>query len=193
MIKYSLFLTLLFISCVFLDISRPRKELNFTQITSLDQIIGVYKNQGDPKGYFSESIWGSDYLLGDHGKKIYHDEIDFIKVSSKNKIVLVNAIKANCIIYSRIYVYDQDFKIINGKILLKKEIHPLTRGNDDAVVGPSYELTEIGLDTEGEVKYSRKVYGAGLVYLIIPIALREDVIIKFIKINSTFTYVECND
>jgi hypothetical protein len=193
MIGKLLLLSLIFLNCVNLDVTKPQQDFNFSKISDLNQIKGIYRNPGDPKGFLSQVLWNNANITDNLGRKVLHNEIEFIQVSSKDNFVTVNAIKDNCIIYTKKYELNKDFKIIDGRIIIKDESHPLTRGDGDVVLGPSSEKIELGLDTEGHGKFKSKINVVGLVYMMIPLIVSEDITIRFKKMDNNRLYEECKE
>jgi len=157
--------------------SEPEGNLEFHQISQLSELAGVYKNKGNPSGYLSRIIWPDIKEIRPDIKEILspdtgHEDIEFIEVIPNDGSLIVKAISNGCSIYDKTYILDRDFKILDGKIVIHRETHLLTRGEGDVLLGPSYEEITLGLDTGKHGKSRSSAYAAGLV-LMIPIAFSD--------------------
>jgi len=194
MIKSTIMMLLLIslTGCIIIGGSAPKDNFQFSDTSNIQQFIGVYKNVGDPNGYISRELWKGSYIVDIFGKDVAHKEIEFIEVLHIDNKLRVNAIKNDCIIYSKDYVIDQDFTITsNGRIVLKKDINLLNRGTGDPLVGPSYEKLEIGLDEKGSGKSKGQVYFAGLAFMFFPMAGGASSESKYEKIINTIPFELC--
>jgi hypothetical protein len=175
----------------------PKENLEFAPKADAQDFKGVYRNAGDPNGYLSQQIWRDHgYIIDNFGKKTPHKEIELVEVLSKGDTLTVRAIKDECVIYQKDYVVGRDFTLTDGRIVLNRRFHPLSRegddgGHGDVLVGPSYEKIELGLDSKGDGKYRNQGYFAGMVFLFIPIAGGGTSDVKFTKLNSNVTYELC--
>jgi hypothetical protein len=175
----------------------PKENVEFAAKPDTRDFKGVYRNAGDPNGYLSQLIWGEHgYIIDNSGKKTLHREIELIEVLSKEDTLTVRAIKDECVIYQQDYVVGRDFTLSDGRIILKRRFHPLSRegdegGHGDALVGPSYEKIELGLDAKGDGKYRSQGYFAGMVFMLVPMALGGTTDVRFVKLNSNVTYELC--
>lgn len=191
-----LFFVILLSSC-FVIHDVPKDNVEFVKKTDPRDFKGVYRNAGDPKGYLSQLIWReNDYVVGNSGNKTPHKEIELIEVLSMGETLTVRAIKDECVIYQQDYVVGRDFTLADGRIILKRKFHPLSRegdggGHGDVLVGPSYEKIELGLDAKGDGKYRSQAYFAGMVFLLVPMAAWDNTDVKFVKLNSNVTYELC--
>jgi len=181
--KIQILAVMLFISlygCAFH--SEPEDNQDFYQISRTSELAGVYKNTGDPSGYLSEIIWGHTKL--NITPEVSHADIEFIEVISEDNSLIVKAIKNGCVIYEKPYIYGQDFKISDGKIIIHRDTFLLSRGPGDVLAGPSYEQVTLGLDTAKHGKYRRSDYAAGLVLLLFPVAFSETSDTRFERVND---------
>src|SRR5450631_1348079 len=190
-IIFAMFFGLFLSGCIILN-SAPKENLEFSQSADIQDLKGIYKNLGDPASlYLSELIWRDrtpslptdpfvkdirgnlvreQYIIDKSGIMIRDSDIDFVEVISREKSLKINAIKGQCIVSRKEYVVGRDFTLTEGKIILRKEVHSLTRGSGDPIVGPSYEKVELGLDAKGNGKYKSQTYFAGLVFMLFPMA-----------------------
>ena len=172
--------------------SGPSEKIRSSSSTEIKQLSGLYVNAGDPNGYLSKIIWGSSPLNSKSNNDfIGHREIKFIEVISKEKSILVKAIKGVCSAYEKEYTLGKDFEINSGEIVLYKKIHLLSRGPGDVVVGPSFEKIAIGLDKNGDGTYKNQTSIAGLVFLLVPIAISDVTEIRFKKANENRAFSDC--
>ncbi|MHB8696658.1 MAG: hypothetical protein ACYC9J_01295 [Sulfuricaulis sp.] len=117
--------------------------------------------------------------------------IELIQVSVADPVVVVNAIKDECIVYKKKYVIGRDFNLTGGKIVFIKEWHALSEGAGDPIVGPRLEKIELGLDTKGNGKSQDKGYIAGLVFMLVPFADYNVDNTRFVRIDSNRVYSDC--
>ena len=162
--------------------SAPKDNQEFYQISQMSELTGVYKNKGDPSGYFSANIWGNIKLI--IKPEVDHKDIEFIEVLSAENSLVVKAIKKGCSVYEKTYILGRDFKISGGKIIIHRDASLLTRGAGDVLVGPSYEQITLGIDTGKHGKYRNSGYAAGLVFLLFPIAFSETNDTRFERVND---------
>ena len=177
----------------------PKENVEFAQNTNPSDFKGLYRNAGDPKGYLSQLIWRKhDYISDNSGKKTPHEEIELIEVLYAGEVLTARAIKDGCVVYQREYVVGRDFTVTDGKVVLRERFHSLSRegddgGHGDVLVGPSYEKIELGLDARGDGKYRSRAYFAGMVFLLVPMAVWDTSEIKFVKLISNATYELCTN
>ena len=166
--------------------SAPENNLKFSNLDSAGQLEGIFKNEGDPRGYLSKYVFRDS-----KPKNITHYDIDLIQVIFSENTLFVNAIMTDCIIYAEKYVYGTDFDFVNGKIVINSDIDILTRGKGDPIVGPSYEEFVIGLDSKGHGKTKSSMTIAGLVYLVFPVVFRDVSESRFLRIEEYKKYELC--
>jgi hypothetical protein len=167
--------------------SAPKDNLDFSGITTAEQFAGLYKNQGEPKGYLSFHVFRAE-----KSKSLPHKDIQLIQVLVSDETFYVNAIKDNCILYSETFILGRDFNIREGKIIVNSDFDALTRGRGDVLVGPSYEVLELGIDKEGHGKSKNSITAAGLVFLFMPIALHGLDETRFQRIEGNKLYENCS-
>jgi len=173
--------------CSFKSVA-PEQAVYISNTTRLSELEGTFINKGDPEGYISDILWGS-VLNKLH--KITHNEIKYINVTENKGSLTVKAINNNCSIFSKVYKYGTDFEIKEGKIYLTHEAHLLSRGSGDVMLGPSYEERSIGIDIQGNGAYTEQSHAAGLVFLLVPIAISHQKEIRFNRINKDKSFSEC--
>jgi hypothetical protein len=170
----------------------PKNNLKFSEIENLNQLSGTYKNRGEPQGALSAVIlggWSVDSNVGQ--EKIQHSDIELLQVSTTDNNITVGAIRHGCVVYSREFVLHRDFEISNGKVLVSRKMALLTQGAGDVLIGPRFQTIEIGLDTGQNGKYQETGGMAGLVFMLIPIALYGHSDIRFERIHNDAVYKEC--
>lgn len=209
-------ITLLFLlflpGCIIIN-SAPKDNQEFTKATGVQEFNGTYRNLGEPATlYLSQLVLTNrtvssrndplvedmrgnlvqeSYITNIFGSKTRDKEIELIEVESDGKTLTVKAIKDQCIISSKEYLFGRDFTFSDGKVILKKEFHALTRGPGDVIVGPSYEKVELGIDVAGHGKYKSQGYFAGMVFMLFPMAAGGADEVKFEKIDSTRIFELC--
>lgn len=179
--------------------SGPEDNLEFHQISQLSELAGVYKNKGNPSGYLSWIIWPDIEKITPAIKEtissdISHEDIELIEVIQKDNSLIVKAINKGCSIFEKMYILGQDFKIKDGKIIIRKETHLLSRGGDDVLLGPSYEDITLGLDSGKHAKSRSLGYAAGLVLMIFPMAVSDTSDIRYDRVSDKpLEFKNCNN
>ncbi len=69
----------------------------------------------------------------------------------------------------------------------------MTRGGDDAVLGPSYVKAVIGLDETGHGAYRSEGWVAGIVYALVPIAVTAEAEMRFKRSTQKGPFPSCED
>jgi len=168
-VKNTLSTILLFVLCSCIS-TAPSGNLPFSTIESARDLAGTYRNkgitgEGYPSVYLSKIIWRED-------KAIVHEEIDAISVVELSPGLLeVKALPITETSKVSHFKEDKDFEIQNGRIILENESGIAGFKADEPLVGPYYGRRELGLDASGHGKYKSSFSVAGLVYLVIPIAM----------------------
>ena len=166
--------------CVFN--SGPEGNQEFYNISHLIELEGVYKNKGEPSDYLSATIWENAVL--NENPDVNHEDIELIEVSETADSLILKAIKNDCSIYEKTYIVGRDFKISDGKIILRRNVDLLTRGSGDVLLGPSYEKITLGLDSEKHGKYRSSAYAAGIVFMFLPIAVSGNSDVRFERVKG---------
>ncbi len=175
--KMLLILILIFLNGCLVLSTTPLDNLPFERVEYASQFNGTYKNLGvtndDAKRHLSYLIWPNE--------KLDHSSILTIKVeASSNNTLVVKANGVDKIIKEETFVEGKDFKINNeGRILLTKE----TRMGDGGLAGAYTMFQELGLDQAGHGKLHQTVNAAGLVFLVLPIAMHDDQEVRFERIE----------
>jgi len=156
--------------------SAPDDNAEFYKISRLSELAGVYQNKGNPSGYLSQKIWPDISEIFPDMEEIKtfdtgHEAIELIEVIPKDDSLVVKAIRNGCSVYEKSYVLGRDFDISRGKVVIHREAHLLSRGSGDVLAGPSYEDVTLGIDTGKQGKSRSKSYAAGLVFMVMPVAI----------------------
>ena len=123
----------------------PKENLDFMEISSAQQLSGVYENKGTFDAYLSELLWGSVQVgqwsgvqVGEKDKKefVVHSQISFIEVKAENDMLTVNAIGTNCVLFSKKYTLGKDYEFSNGRFTFRKNLHLFSEGTGDVIRGP---------------------------------------------------------
>lgn len=173
--------------------SKPENNLEFKEIADLQELAGVYKNKGNPSGFLSQKIWSDITRVFPDIRNVKtldtgHENIEFIEVISVKNSLIVKAITDGCAVYEEKYTLGEDFKISDGKIVIKRESHLLSRGAGDVLLGPSYEDIAIGIDAGKHGKSRSTGYAAGLVFMIIPVAISDSTEIRYERVHNKPQY-----
>lgn len=118
-----------------------------------------------------------------HGK-IKHEDITSINVSTTGNTVVVKAIKSGCSLYEKTYLAGEDFTVSEGKLTIRRKLDLLTRGSDDPLLGPTYEEVTLGIDQDKQGKSKNAGYAAGLVFMLIPVAVSETTEIVYKRLDT---------
>jgi hypothetical protein len=167
----------------------PEEKLHFSKLENISQLSGAYENQGDPEGFLSRELWGTDESAQD----LKHDQIDLIVVETIGESVSVKAIEGDCVIFRKEYLQGTDFEITDGKIVLMKEFDLLTRGGDDPMLGPSYGKAVIGLDESGDGAFRAEGWLGGIVYSVFPVMASVDTEIRFRRVDKKGPFLSCQE
>lgn|GEM_PF-1281281 len=190
--KFKTFLALfivLLVGCGCVFHAGPENNAEFYQISQLSELEGVYKNEGNPSGFLSQKIWPDITKVFPDIKEVKtfetgHEDIEFIEVITRNNSLVVKAIRNGCSIYEETFILGRDFKISNGKIVIHKETHLLSRGPGDVLAGPSYEDITIGIDVGKHGKSRSRSYAAGLIFMIMPVAGSDTIDIRYERVGN---------
>ncbi len=171
----------------------PAEKVQTIENIRIEDLTGLYINAGDPSGYLSQFIWGEDRLHANVIRSdIEHHQITMIQVLATGNNVDIEAVYNGCVAHHNTYIQGKDFEINNGKILLHTENHLLSRGGDDPLLGPSSQKVFLMLDINGNGIYRDESFAAGLVYLIIPVAVSNLSEIRFKKSDNDMHFVDCD-
>lgn len=161
----------------------PPNDVGFNNDNNLIKFEGKYKNLGvsssfykDNPIYFSEKWWPFQ-------NDIQHSKIEKIEIKVKDdEGLMVYAYSNNEIVKTDIYAKGKDFEFKKGRIKIIRK--PSTHQEQSIIIGPSYEKAEIGVDINGDGKFSYTGSGAGLAYCLVPIAAVEGYNVRFTRINE---------
>lgn len=161
--------------------SAPPDNVAFLPVENLLEFAGIYRNlgEGGPQGkpvYLSSLIWNSRDL--DHSTFTAVE----VQVADANTLV-VRALSEDKIAREETFVREKDFRIEQGRIQLLWRWALFNYGGDDVLVGPRYELSELGLDVNRDVKYSSRAAGAGLIFLLFPVAISDTQEVRFLRLT----------
>ncbi len=172
-------LTMTTLGCV--SYTSPPNDVGFDNKADIRELVGRYKNLGESskftKGpfYLSKIIWNSD-------NNLRHAAIEIIEVAAlDDKTIKVKAITKQKLYKEEIFVEGVDFEMVDGRIRVLRESGAYK--DRSVIVGPYSEKADIGIDLRGDGKYRYSGSGAGLVYLIIPIAASEGHDVRFVRIK----------
>ncbi|PIP02844.1 MAG: hypothetical protein COW18_01070 [Zetaproteobacteria bacterium CG12_big_fil_rev_8_21_14_0_65_54_13] len=180
---------LLLAACV--HSAAPADNQPFRAVSTMQTFSGSYENRGEGEAasravYLSSLLWGGVDVAG-----VAHKDIERIQVAVDGTQVSVSALSHGCVVYAKSYTEGADFKLSNGEISLKRDANLLTRGPGDVLVGPSYESVTLGLDARGDGKYRSQDAGAGLVFLMIPVAMADRSDIRFKRVDGALVTQPC--
>jgi len=162
---YLALLLLVFLSGCMLS-SAPDDNAEFYRVSRLSELAGVYQNQGNPSGYLSQKIWPDikEVFPGIKAVKTFdsgHEDIELIEVVPKDNALVVRAVRNGCAVHEQSYLLGKDFDISNGKVVIHRETHLLSRGSGDVLAGPSYEDVPWGSTPAGRASREARVTRRG--------------------------------
>jgi len=163
--------------------SHPRGSTGFVHATSLAQFEGVYGNAGEvkegPPTYLSALIWP-------HATGMDHRTITSIEVrASGERRLTVRARTDSTVVKEQTFVQGKDFDLHQGRLRIKhfQGLHA-NHNVEDPTLGYEGESVELGLDRKGQGKSRQTTDFAGVVYLVMPIALRMTDEARFLRIGD---------
>ncbi|HSQ01519.1 MAG TPA: hypothetical protein VL049_30215 [Candidatus Dormibacteraeota bacterium] len=167
--------------------SAPPDDVDFAAVTDLHQLDGRYRNRGqgapgDAPLLLSALVFPTDTALA-------HAAIEVLEVRATSPDTLtVRAIGAQGVVVTEgTFVAGRDFTLDEGRVRIGHRWAPLSyspeHAPDDPLVGPRTETVELGIDRRGQGKYRSSFTGAGLVYLIVPIAFHQAREVRFERIE----------
>jgi len=163
--------------------SRAPDSAFFSSLDTIRGLAGVYRNLGEGgRGaspvYLSALIWPQEPDMD-------HAAVAFIEVSVPAKNTLaVKALRGDGVEKEGLFVEGRDFELRAGRIRLKHELGIAGFRADEPLLGPYYENREIGLDTGGHGRYKQSFGVAGLVFLIVPVAMAGSDEVRFIRVGD---------
>ena len=165
----SLSLVLLLVCSCISTTTAPSGNSAFVDIRDIGELAGTYNNkgQGDVKYrsiYLSTILWPLDMDLN-------HEAIQKISVVEVAPGVLeAKALSDNLVVKVGRFVENEDFKLKDGRIMLKHEAGLAGLKTGEPLLGPYHGRTELGLDANGQGKLRSEYTVAGLAFLIFPVA-----------------------
>lgn len=158
----------------------PVNNTDFGRISKIEQLEGVYKNTGEgPQSrLLSWIIWPDE-------KDLQHALVDTVEVRKVGeKTLLVRAVGEGLVKKESTFIEGNDFELKKGRIELKRHIGLSGFQKGDVMVGLAYESWEVGLDSEDQGKFRRRIRLVGLVFSILPMAMVGDEDVRFVKIKD---------
>jgi hypothetical protein len=169
----------LFTSC---STRGPINNVGFDSSISLYDLRGSYRNIGDSGGgyvayYLSEIIWPED-------KSLNHKLIETVNVETiDNSTLIIKAFSPNGMLKESTFKQGKDFKYKKGKLIFSRESGAFNNDIGETMLGFYIVNTTFGLDKNGNGKVRYNLKGVGTVYLILPVALRENEDIRFERLK----------
>lgn len=163
-------------SCV----SVPDNSTGFKPTISLADLTGTYRNRGTGTAtprFLSQILWPNDTQLE-------HRSIEYITVRQTGERQLeVEAMANKTPVKRETFTLGKDFAITGGQIVLSSSVG-FGEGPGDPLVGPRSETRSIGIDSQGHGKYRHTFSGAGLVLMLIPMALGSSENVRFERVSA---------
>lgn len=161
----------------------PLENAPFSNVSSIDELVGRYSNEGDggPEAqsslYLSRILWPKD-------KSIVHERIEFINVEKASEdSLVVNGLGGGKLIKKSIFTLGVNFEIDNGVIILSSEVGIAGLKSGEPMVGVYAGGSKIGLDVNGHGKFHSSGTAAGLVFLFLPMAVGGSQDVRFNRIE----------
>ena len=162
----------------------PPNNVDFASVKDISEFNGVYRNRGRSKRepqeedklnirvvYLSSLFWHT--LDKKENASIQSIEIENLN----NQALVVKAIGKNGVEKEGFFVKGRDFELSSGKIHLAQNL-----GIPYPIVGLGYKSFYLGLDLRRDGKYKESTTVAGLVFLVLPIAITGTEEIRFERI-----------
>ena len=157
----------------------PPDNVEFSQIINIKELEGVYNNygEGEPNTrfvYLSQLIWQRE-------EGLKHFSVQSVEVKAVNdKTLLVKAVGENGeIMKEGLFIEGKDFKLSSGYIPTPGQF-----GFPYPIIGISYENSDLGIDTRKDGKYKVRTTSAGLLALLIPVALTGTEEFRFMRMKK---------
>jgi hypothetical protein len=178
-----IFSVLIFIfSCSFH--SEPPNNAPFGRIESLSDLEGIYQNIGVRDSTFSEYPFHFSNIIWPEDNTLNHESLKSIKVTkaAPDTLAIAALNDKGTVVKHENFIHGDHFKLENGIIVLSSKIY-FYGGTGDPLAGPKFETIELGLDTEGNGKYKMSGGGAGLIFMMFPVAIKDSMEVRFNKVN----------
>jgi len=155
----------------------------FSSTNDIKDLEGTYINRGSGFKFLSNIIWKNN----ENRSSLTYAEL--INVTSDGDSVTVKAIKNGCVFFESKFVVGKDFKFENGKIKLRSEFSLSSKNH----IGPYFQKEVIGIDEYGDGKYISKESGAGLIFMMIPMAGHSTTEYAFKRIETNKAFIWCEN
>lgn len=163
----------------------PVNNSEFAADHTLTDLQGIYRNKGDAGTsdyniYLSKLIWPSDEVLD-------HEHIDYVEVLlHNNNMITLMASREGKLVKEGQFFMGKDFSFEKGRIVLNREGGVTGLKTGEPLLGLYSGKVTLGLDKKGHGKFRSSSKAIGMVYLIIPVAVKtlEDVRFERIELDS---------
>ena len=160
----------------------PHENQPFKEIADISELAGVYENKGDGGGgqrsiFLSKILWPKDGQLE-------HEEVKLIKVEKvSDQALLVQGIGQELVRKKSMFVLGRDFELTAGSIRLHSEAGIAGLKSGEPMVGLYAGGSKIGLDAQGHGKFQSSGTAAGLVFLVVPMAVSGSQEVRFRRVE----------
>lgn len=163
----------------------PADNVEFATLTDLHQLDGRYRNRGIGASD-SQYTYFLSAILFPGEPPLDHESIESIDVrATDTRSITVQALDSmNAVIRQVDFVEGRDFALAAGRLRIHRHGALLSQAVDDPLVGPRVETVELGLDLRGAGKYRSTFTGAGLVWLLVPVAVHAADDVRFERIEE---------
>jgi len=164
--------------------SGPRNNSRFAGIEKIEDLEGVYKNEGE-SGYRGPSSFYLSKVIWPEDKELDHKTVETIEVrKAGEKQLVVKALSKDGVKKESTFVEGKDFQISDGRIRLETRVGFSGNKRGEVIVGPYTELRELGLDTAGHGKLRQSFSVVGMVFLFMPFAGGGHDDVRFVRVKE---------
>jgi len=157
--------------------SGPENNSEFDRVTDLRSFAGIYRNAGEPSGYLSDVIWHGMIP----GRTVVNIEV---RLPHEKSLSVMALDERGSVLKEQLFEEGKDFKMCQGRICLKNSTRIVGGQAQDPMLGVGNEYSELGLDQQGSGKFRSGGSAVGLVYMVIPMAVKSKEDIRFTRIGD---------
>lgn len=160
----------------------PSDSQPFSNVRSGRELEGTYNNIGEV-GFGSRPVLLSAVIWP--ASDVPHKDITEVKlVAVTDSIIQVKGVSGGQVLKESTFVEGKDFQIANGRITIRRSAGVAGFKSGDPIFGPYYESVELGLDESGQGKFQSRFGVAGLVFLILPMAIGGSEDVRFVRLST---------
>jgi len=162
--------------------SSPVNNEEFKSIRGIEDLQGAYRNNGDsgkggPTIYLSRIIWPAD-------ESLKHEDVDIVEIQKlDDKKIEITALQNEIVKRNGIFEAGKEFNIENGRITINREGGVAGFKSGEPMLGLYYGNVTLGLDKAGHGKYRSSGAAAGMVFMVIPMAMSAQDDVRFERVR----------